>query len=126
MFLRWLRSALRRPKPGRSSRKPSRTAPRVETLEERDVPTTLLPPGFTDTTVATGLTKFTTALQFAPDGRLFVSQQNGQVRIVKNGQLLPTPRVVDLSDTEGRSIVRGLPVNERRERVGKRYPEWAA
>jgi HD-GYP domain-containing protein (c-di-GMP phosphodiesterase class II) len=42
------------------------------------------------------------------------------------GQLLPTPRVIDLSDTEGRSIVRGLPVSERRERVGKRYPEWAA
>jgi HD-GYP domain-containing protein (c-di-GMP phosphodiesterase class II) len=42
------------------------------------------------------------------------------------GQLLPTPRVIDLSDTEGRSILRGLPFRERCERVGKRYPEWAA
>lgn len=42
------------------------------------------------------------------------------------GQLLPTPRVVDLSETEGRSILRGLPVSERAERVGLRYPEWAA
>jgi glucose/arabinose dehydrogenase len=91
MFLRWLRSALRRSKPGPASRKPSRTAPRVEALEDRDVPTTLLPPGFTDTTVAKGLVKFTTAMQFAPDGRLFVSQQNGQVRIIEHGQVLPTP-----------------------------------
>jgi len=42
------------------------------------------------------------------------------------GQLLPIPRVVDLSETEGRSILRGLSVSERCERVGKRYPEWAA
>jgi HD-GYP domain-containing protein (c-di-GMP phosphodiesterase class II) len=43
-----------------------------------------------------------------------------------NGQLLPTPRVIDLSDIEGRSIVRTLPFSERCERVGRRYPEWAA
>jgi HD-GYP domain-containing protein (c-di-GMP phosphodiesterase class II) len=42
------------------------------------------------------------------------------------GQWLPTPRVIDLAETEGRSIVRGLPVSERTERLGRRYPEWAA
>jgi HD-GYP domain-containing protein (c-di-GMP phosphodiesterase class II) len=42
------------------------------------------------------------------------------------GQLLPTPRVIDLAETEGRSIVRGLPVSERCERLGSRYPQWAA
>jgi HD-GYP domain-containing protein (c-di-GMP phosphodiesterase class II) len=39
------------------------------------------------------------------------------------GQLLPTPRHVDLSESEGRSILRGLSAAERRERVGRRYPE---
>ena len=35
-------------------------------------------------------------MAFAPDGRMFVWQKNGVVRIVKNGQLLPTP-FIDLS-----------------------------
>ena len=30
-------------------------------------------------------------MAFAPDGRLFVSQQGGQLRVIKNGALLPTP-----------------------------------
>ncbi len=34
-----------------------------------------------------------TAMQFAPDGRLFVSQQSGKLRVVQDGQLLPTPFV---------------------------------
>jgi HD-GYP domain-containing protein (c-di-GMP phosphodiesterase class II) len=42
------------------------------------------------------------------------------------GQLLPTPRHLDLAETEGRSILRGLPGAERRERLGRRYPELAA
>jgi glucose/arabinose dehydrogenase len=91
MILRWLKSALRRTGAGRVRRKPARLAPRVEALEQRDVPAALLPPGFTDTTVVKGLTKFTTAMQFAPDGRLFVAQQNGQVRVIDHGQLLATP-----------------------------------
>ena len=32
-----------------------------------------------------------TAMQFAPDGRLFVCEQGGRLRVVKNGALLPTP-----------------------------------
>lgn len=40
--------------------------------------------------VATGLSQ-PTAMQFAPDGRIFVAQQGGQVRIVKNGSLLAQP-----------------------------------
>jgi glucose/arabinose dehydrogenase len=35
-------------------------------------------------------------MAFAPDGRLFVWQKNGIVRVIKNGQLLPTP-FIDLS-----------------------------
>ncbi len=32
-----------------------------------------------------------TAMAFAPDGRLFVAQQTGAVRVIKNGALLATP-----------------------------------
>ena len=49
-----------------------------------------LPPGFSDATVVSGLVA-PTAMEFAPDGRLFVTQQGGQLRVVKNGVLLPTP-----------------------------------
>jgi glucose/arabinose dehydrogenase len=49
-----------------------------------------LPTGFTETLVANGLSN-PTAMAFAPDGRLFVAQQGGQLRVIKNGSLLPTP-----------------------------------
>lgn len=49
-----------------------------------------LPGGFTENLVASGLAS-PTAMAFAPDGRLFVCLQGGQLRVVKNGALLPTP-----------------------------------
>ena len=39
------------------------------------------------------------------------------------GELLPNPRHVDLAEVEGRSILRSLPADERRERLGRKYPE---
>jgi len=50
-----------------------------------------LPPGFTETRIG-GLNN-PTAMSFAPDGRLFVCQQGGQLRVIKNGVLLATPFV---------------------------------
>ena len=52
----------------------------------------LVPTGFTDQTLATGLTNAST-MAFAPDGRLFIGQQAGLVRVVKNGALLTAPFV---------------------------------
>jgi glucose/arabinose dehydrogenase len=49
-----------------------------------------LPPGFTEQLVVDGLDK-PTAMAFAPDGRLFIAQQTGQLLVVRNGALLPTP-----------------------------------
>ena len=49
-----------------------------------------VPSGFVDEGVAAGLAR-PTAMAFAPDGRLFVAQQGGQLRVVKNGALLATP-----------------------------------
>ncbi len=49
-----------------------------------------LPGGFTESVFASGLAN-ATAMEFAPDGRLFVCQQAGQLRVVKNGALLAAP-----------------------------------
>src|SRR5687767_13290734 len=49
-----------------------------------------LPAGFTESLVASGLST-PTAMQFAPDGRLFVCEQSGRLRVIKNGTLLSTP-----------------------------------
>src|SRR5262249_47950018 len=56
--------------------------PFVEQLEEREVLSTMLPPGFTETTVVSGLNN-PTNMEFSPDGRLFVLQQGGQVELVR-------------------------------------------
>ena len=49
-----------------------------------------LPDGFEITTVATGLSG-ATALEVASDGRIFICEQHGALRVVKNGQLLDEP-----------------------------------
>jgi glucose/arabinose dehydrogenase len=49
-----------------------------------------LPDGFVQSRVTGGLTK-PTAMAFAPDGRLFVAEQRGTLRIIENGRLLGTP-----------------------------------
>lgn len=63
-----------------------------------------LPSGFSDESIATGLSS-PTAMAFAPDGRLFVCLQGGQLRVIKNGTLLSTPF---LSVTTTASGERGL------------------
>src|SRR5262245_33716929 len=49
-----------------------------------------LPPGFSEFVVASGLSR-PTAMEFAPDGRLFVCQQGGELRVIKNLHLLAVP-----------------------------------
>src|SRR5918997_5666256 len=52
---------------------------------------TTVPQGFTDSLVAQ--VSDPTAMAVAPDGRLFVAEQTGALRVIKNGQLLPKPFV---------------------------------
>jgi glucose/arabinose dehydrogenase len=59
-------------------------------LEPRAVPAVVVPPDFVNTTIATGI-KDPTGMDIAPDGRIFVAEQGGTIRIVENGTLLPTP-----------------------------------
>ena len=51
-----------------------------------------LPAGFKSEVVATGLSG-ATALEIAPDGRIFICEQTGTLRIVKDGKLLAEPFV---------------------------------
>src|SRR3954468_8403507 len=52
-----------------------------------------LPAGFTETQFGSNFNGTPTAMAFAPDGRLFVCLQTGQLRVIKNGVLLATPFV---------------------------------
>jgi glucose/arabinose dehydrogenase len=59
------------------------------------------PSGFTrNETWVTGLTNATAFAQ-APDGRLFIAEQGGTLRVVKNGALLATPFVSLAVDSAG-------------------------
>ena len=61
-----------------------------------------LPTGFTEAQVAGGLAS-PTAMQFAPDGRLFVCEQGGRLRVIKNGALLATPFLTRHRGLSGRA-----------------------
>ena len=66
-----------------------------------------LPAGFVETQIASGLSS-PTAMDFAPDGRLFVCLQGGNLRVVKNGALLPTPFLTLKVDSSGERVLLGV------------------
>jgi len=71
---------------------PGAARPMLERLEERLTPSTL-PDGFSESLVANNLHE-PTAMEFAPDGRLFVAEQGGNLRVIKDGSLLETPFLI--------------------------------
>ena len=50
----------------------------------------------------------TTAMEFAPDGRLFVAQQSGKLRVVQNGTLLATPFLTVAVNSSGERGLLGV------------------
>jgi glucose/arabinose dehydrogenase len=64
------------------------------------------PPGFVVEPVLGGL-EAPVAIDFASDGRMFVAEKGGVIRVFKNGQLLPTP-FIDLSADVNNWHERGL------------------
>ena len=65
-----------------------------------------LPAGFVEAQFGSNLGSAPTAMSFAPDGRLFVCLQNGQLRVIKNGALLATPFVtLSVSSTGERGLL---------------------
>jgi glucose/arabinose dehydrogenase len=69
-----------------------------------------LPIGFTETQLARGIVR-PTAMALAPDGRIFVCEQTGALRMVKDGHLLPEPFVTVPVFTEGERGLVGVTVD---------------
>jgi len=69
-----------------------------------------LPPGFNQVLVAPGITTPTT-MDMAPDGRIFICQQNGILKVVKNGAILPQPFVSISVNTNGERGLLGVAVD---------------
>lgn len=65
-----------------------------------------LPTGFSETQIG-GLSS-PTAMEIAPDGRVFVCLQDGQLRVIKNGSLLPTPFLTVSVDASGERGLLGV------------------
>ncbi|QDV35463.1 PQQ-dependent sugar dehydrogenase [Tautonia plasticadhaerens] len=79
-----------------------------------------LPPGFVRETFAEGLTGVT-ALAVAPDGRVFVCEQVGRLRVVKDGALLPEPfATLEVDDHWERGLI-GVAVDPDFDRNGFVY-----
>jgi glucose/arabinose dehydrogenase len=76
-------------------------------LSPIEIKAATLPTNFSETQFASGFTN-PTAMAFAPDGRLFVSQQGGQLRVFKNGALLATPFVSLTVDSNGERGLLGV------------------
>lgn len=66
-----------------------------------------LPTGFSESVLATGMTS-ATAFDIAPDGRVFVCQQGGSLRVVRNGALLATPFLTVTVDSAGERGLLGV------------------
>jgi glucose/arabinose dehydrogenase len=66
-----------------------------------------VPTGFTDSVVAGGLNT-PTAMALVPDGRIFVCEQGGALRVIKNGALLPTPFLTVTVDSSGERGLLGI------------------
>ena len=66
-----------------------------------------IPSGFSETQIVTGLAN-PTAMAFAPDGRIFVCLQGGQLRVIKDGALLAQPFVALNVDSLGERGLLGV------------------
>lgn len=67
---------------------------------------TTVPSGFSNARVVSGLDS-PTAMEFAPDGRIFVSEQAGKLRVIQKGKLLSTP-FINLTNSIDSDGERGL------------------
>ena len=65
------------------------------------------PTGFQQVLVANGISN-PTVMAFAPDGRLFVAQQTGALRIIENGILLSTPAITLSVNSSGERGLLGI------------------
>ncbi|MBK8913639.1 MAG: PQQ-dependent sugar dehydrogenase [Phycisphaerales bacterium] len=74
-------------------------------------------PGFVIETIAEGLIE-PTAIEFAPDGRLFVAERDGTVRIVRDGRPLDPPFAAIEVFTPNENGLLGMAIDPDFERTG--------
>src|SRR5688572_28517998 len=102
-LIEWFRA--HRPRTPLRARRHRPYRPVLEQLENRATPATL-PAGFGETVAASALTN-ATAMEFAPDGKLFVTEQAGTMEVWQNGTQLRanffqnTPLAVDAQGERG-------------------------
>lgn len=72
------------------------------------LPAATLPAGFSETQIP-GFQN-PTAMAIAPDGRIFVCEQAGALKVIKNGAVLPTPFVTLPVDSSGERGLLGVAV----------------
>src|SRR3954462_2157870 len=78
----------------------------TEPLESRTL--FAVPAGLTETRVVTNLAQ-PVAMSFAPDGRLFVTEKTGKVRVIDaSGHLLSTPFMTLTVDAQGERGALGI------------------
>ncbi len=66
-----------------------------------------VPTGFSETTLTSSLSN-PTAMAMAPDGRIFVCEQGGTLRVIKNNALLATPFVTITVNSSGERGLLGV------------------
>jgi len=76
-------------------------------------------------TIATGL-EVPWALAFAPDGRLFVTERVGRIRVVKDGRLEPAPVATLSVAAQGEAGLMGLALDPRFGDTGHLYVCYTA
>ncbi len=82
-----------------------------------------VPSGFIDSVVASGLSA-PTAMALAPDGRVFIAEQGGTIRVVKAGVLLPTPFVTLAVDSAGERGAIGVAIDPQFDTNGFVYVHY--
>lgn len=97
----------------------ARFRPSLTCLDDRIVPATL-PTGFTESVVATGLTQ-PTAMAVSPDGRIYVTEQTGSLRVIQSGTLQTTPVLSLTVDSSGERGLLGITLDPNFERNGFLY-----
>lgn len=78
------------------------------------------PAGFSDKLVADGLS-LPVSMEFAPDGRLFVTEKDGAIRVVKDGALLDQPFATFAVNSEGERGMQGMAFDPDFESNGYLY-----
>jgi glucose/arabinose dehydrogenase len=79
-----------------------------------------LPAGFIETRVAVGLVA-PTSMTLAPDGRIFVTEQGGRLRVIQGGALLAAPFATFSVDSRGERGLLGVALDPAFSRNGYVY-----